>query len=103
MYITSIQTDSASPVSRVSIVSSIVLLLLAMMLPVCHMHSPLDKSAPDHCTICMTLHATPPLGVHMSPAILLFQTGKVVVASVSTQSTLLPHSASCRAPPIPAC
>jgi hypothetical protein len=103
MHKAEVQADCTTRASRVSVITSVVLLLLAMMLPVCHLHPLLDKSAPGRCTICMSLHATPPMGVHVPPAILLFQTGRIIVSSFESQSTLLPHSASSRAPPSPAC
>jgi hypothetical protein len=46
------------------IVLSIVLVLTAMLLPVCHLHPLLDKGAPDHCTICVSLHAAAPMAAH---------------------------------------
>jgi hypothetical protein len=47
------------------VVFSILLILTAMFLPVCHLHPLLDKGAPDHCTICVSLHAAAPLAVHV--------------------------------------
>ena len=97
---------SANPstrVSKASIATSILLLLLAMMLPVCHMHPLLDKTAPEHCAICMLLHATPPLGVHAPPALLMFQTGQVLIPSFPAQSAVVTLFAASRAPPLPAC
>jgi hypothetical protein len=90
-------------VSKATVATSILLLLLAMMLPVCHMHPLLDKAAPEHCTICVTLHATPPMGVHFPPAVRLYQTGEVVVPDFPVQSSVESRFASSRAPPLPAC
>ena len=94
------QSISSARVSKVSLATSIFLLLLAMMLPVCHMHPLLDKSSPDHCTICLMLHATPPLGVHAPPALRLFESGKVLV---SPYHDAISRSFSTRAPPLPGC
>ncbi len=97
------QTTSQSQVGKTTIAASILLLLLAMMLPVCHMHPLLDKSAPDHCTICITLHAAPPLGAHLPPVVRLYQTGQVLVPDFPVQSSVESRFASSRAPPIAAC
>jgi hypothetical protein len=97
------QTMSQSRVSKTTIVTSVLLLLLALMLPVCHMHPLLDKSAPDHCTICVALHAAPPLGVHLPPAVRLYQTGQVLISDLFVQSRVGPSFAASRAPPLPAC
>lgn len=97
------QSISSARVSKVSLATSIFLLLLAMMLPVCHMHPLLDKSSPDHCAICLLLHATPPLGVHAPPALRLFEAGKVLASSVSEESFAISRSFSTRAPPLPGC
>jgi hypothetical protein len=97
------QTKPQTRISKTTIVTSIFLLLLAMMLPVCHMHPLLDKSAPDHCTICVTLHAAPPLGVHLPPVVRLYQTGQVLISDVPVQSSVGPSFAASRAPPLPAC
>lgn len=102
-YPAAMQSNSLTRVSKVSIATSILLLFLAMMLPVCHLHPLLDKTAPDHCAICVSLHATPPLGVHVPPVVHLFQTGKVLVSFVTTLPSLVPRFASSRAPPLPAC
>ncbi|HTU49286.1 MAG TPA: hypothetical protein VMF56_01760 [Acidobacteriaceae bacterium] len=42
------QTRSQTGVSKTTIATSIFLVLLAMMLPVCHLHPLLDKTAPEH-------------------------------------------------------
>jgi hypothetical protein len=89
--------------SKITVVTSLFLLLLAMMLPVCHMHPLLDKSAPEHCAICVTLHAAPPLGVHLPPVVRLFQTGEVLIPDVFVQSSVGPCLAASRAPPLPVC
>jgi hypothetical protein len=98
--------QSASPVrvSKVAVVTSIVLVLLAMMLPVCHIHPLLDKAAPDHCTICISLHAAAPMGAH-SPSIMAvpLPVDRVVVVAVQSQTDPRPRLAASRAPPLPAC
>ncbi|MGC1870984.1 MAG: hypothetical protein WA700_08505 [Acidobacteriaceae bacterium] len=96
-------TRSQTRVSKTTIATSIFLLLLAMMLPVCHIHPLLDKTAPEHCTICVTLHAAPPLGVHVPPVVRLYQTGQVVVPDFPVQSSVESRFAASRAPPLPAC
>lgn len=96
-------TRSQSRVSKTTIATSILLLLLAMMLPVCHMHPLLDKTAPEHCAICVTLHAAPPLGVHLPPVVRLYQTGQVLIPDFAIQSSVETRFASSRAPPLPAC
>ena len=98
------RSGPTSRVSRVSIAVSIVLVLAAMMLPVCHLHPLLDKSAPDHCAICVSLHAALPIGVH--PPLFdrhLMAVGQVVIASIQTESSFTPRFAESRAPPLPAC
>jgi hypothetical protein len=97
------QAKPQTRVSKTTIVTSILLLLLAMMLPVCHMHPLLDKSAPEHCAICVTLHAAPPLGVHLPPAVRLYQTAQVLIPEFPVQSRVGPRFAASRAPPLPAC
>jgi len=97
------QTKSQTGVSKTTIATSILLLLLAMMLPVCHMHPLLDKSAPEHCAICVTLHAAPPLGVHLPPVVPLYQTGQVLIPEFPVQFSVGPRFAASRAPPLPAC
>ena len=97
------QTNALTRVGKVTIATSIFLLLLAMMLPVCHMHPVLDKTAPDHCAICVTLHATPPLGVHLPPVVRLYPTGQVLIPNFPTQSSVVTRFAASRAPPLPAC
>ncbi len=93
-----------SRISHISVVASIVLVLMAMMLPVCHLHPLLDTSAPDHCTICVSLHAALPMGVHAPPAeARLLAVGRVVVAGVQKQASFTPRFAESRAPPLPAC
>ncbi len=103
MHAAAMRSNSLTRVGKVSIATSVLLLLLAMMLPVCHLHPLLDKAAPDHCAICVSLHAIPPLGVHVPPVVHLFQAGKVLVAFVAAPSSLVPRFASSRAPPPPAC
>ncbi len=97
------QKKSQSGVSKTTVVTSVFLLLLAMMLPVCHMHPLLDKSAPEHCAICVTLHAAPPLGVHLPPVVRLYQTDQVLISEFPLQFSVGPRSAASRAPPPPAC
>jgi hypothetical protein len=97
------QTKSLTRVGKTTIAASVLLLLLAMMLPVCHMHPLLDKSAPDHCTICVTLHAAPPLGVHLPAVVRLYQTGQVLITDYEVESSIGPRFAASRAPPLPAC
>jgi hypothetical protein len=97
------QTRPQTRVSKTTVATSLFLLLLAMMLPVCHMHPLLDKSAPEHCTICVTLHAAPPLGVHLPPVVRLYQSGQVLIPDFPVQSNVGPRFAASRAPPLPAC
>lgn len=98
------QMDSPTRASKVSIATSIVLLLIAMMLPVCHLHPLLDKAAPDHCTICISLHVAAPVGVHLPPIVApLLPAGRVVIAAVQAQAEWTPRFASSRAPPSSAC
>lgn len=80
-----------------------VLLLLAMMLPVCHLHPLLEKGAPDHCTICLTLHLAAPLGVHLQRSVSLRNAGQIVLAAVPITLGLTPQFTSTRAPPSSAC
>ncbi len=96
-------TRPQTRVSTTTVVTSVLLLLLAMMLPVCHMHPLLDKSAPEHCTICVTLHAARPLGVHLPPVVRLYQSGRVLIPDFPVQSKVGPRFAASRAPPLPAC
>lgn len=94
----------ASRVSRLSVAVSIFLVLTAMMLPVCHLHPLLDKSAPDHCTICISLHAALPIGVHPpSVEARMLAIGRVFVASIQAPVSLDPRFAESRAPPSSAC
>ena len=98
------QSSSPARVSKLSIAASIFFVLLAMLLPACHLHPLLDKSAPDHCTICVSLHSALPMGVHLPPAeARLLTVGRVVIAGVQTQSSFAPRFAASRAPPAPAC
>lgn len=97
------QASSSTRVSKASVATSVFLVLLAMMLPVCHMHPLLDKTAPEHCTICLTLHATPPLGVHLPPVVRLYQTGQVLIPNFPEQSNVVTRFTASRAPPLPAC
>ena len=98
------RSSRTSRVSRISIAASIVLVLAAMMLPVCHLHPLLDKSAPEHCAICVSLHAALPIGVHPpSFETRMLAIGRVVIASVQTESSFTPRFAESRAPPLPAC
>lgn len=79
---------------------SIVLLLIAMLLPVCHIHSPLDKTAPDHCTICISLHAAAPIAAHIAPApVLLLPFGRVAMAASPSGPESAPRFTASRAPP----
>ena len=96
------QTNRLTRVSKAAIATSIFLLLVAMMLPVCHIHPLLDKAAPDHCAICVTLHAAPPLGVHLPPVVQLYATGQVLIPSLLAQSSVVTRFAASRAPPLPA-
>lgn len=84
--------------------TSIVLLLVAMMLPVCHSHPLLDKTAPDHCSICVSLHAAVPVGLP-GPQIAtpLAFAEPVFIAHIQPQSSFTPRFAASRAPPLPAC
>ncbi len=95
------QSSLPTRVSKVSVFTSIFLVLLAMMLPVCHLHPILDKAAPDHCTICVSLHSALPMGVH-APAVeaRLLAVGRVSIAGVQTQSSFTPRFAASRAPPL---
>lgn len=98
------QSSRTSRVSRIAIAASIILVLMAMLLPVCHLHPLLDKSAPDHCAICVSLHAALPIGVHPpSMSARLLALGRVVVAGIQTESSFTPRFAESRAPPLPAC
>ncbi|MES2222534.1 MAG: hypothetical protein V4587_16405 [Acidobacteriota bacterium] len=97
------QIRTPNRATRTTVVTSVLLLLLAMMLPVCHMHPLLDKSAPEHCAICVTLHAAPPLGIHLPPVVRLYQAGQVVIPDFPIQSIVGPKFAASRAPPFPAC
>lgn len=97
------QSNSLTRVSKATIATSIFLVLLAMMLPICHLHPLLDKTAPDHCSICVTLHATPPLGVHLPPVVRLYATGQVLISSLLANSSIVTRFAASRAPPLPAC
>lgn len=100
---TAMQTNSQTRVSMTVIATSVFLLLLAMMLPVCHMHPLLDKSAPDHCAICVALHAAPPLGVHVPAVVRLYQTGHILTSDFTVQFSAEPRFAASRAPPVAAC
>jgi hypothetical protein len=98
------QSSSPARASKVSIFASIFFVLLAMMLPACHQHPLLDNSAPDHCTICVSLHSALPMGVHApTVAAPLLSVERVVIAGVQTQSSITPRFAASRAPPVPAC
>ena len=97
------QTNRLTRVSKAAIATSIFLLLLAMMLPVCHMHPLLDKTAPEHCAICVALHAAPPLGVHLPPVVRLYPTGQALIQNLLAQSSVVTRFAASRAPPLPAC
>ena len=97
------RVNASTRASKASIAASVFLVLLAMMLPVCHMHPLLDKTAPGHCTICMTLHATPPLGIHLPPVIQLYQTGQVLIPDFPAPSSVVTRFAASRAPPLAAC
>ncbi|MEO6830067.1 MAG: hypothetical protein ABI164_09680, partial [Acidobacteriaceae bacterium] len=96
------RSTSTSRVSKISVVASIVLVLAAMLLPVCHLHPVLDKSAPDHCAICISLHAALPMGAHLPPVeARLLTVGRVVIPAVSIQLSIPPQFAESRAPPLP--
>lgn len=86
--------------SKVAILISIVLVVVALMLPVCHLHPLLDKGAPDHCTICVSLHSALPMGVHVQQAASLYPVGRVVLAALQRQSGRIPRFAASRAPPL---
>ncbi len=90
--------------SRAAVAVSIALLLIAMLLPVCHLHPLLDKTAPAHCTICVSLHAATPVGVHAPPPATL-QLSAERVSAIRAQGPLsfTPHFSASRAPPSPAC
>ena len=86
-----------------SIVLSILLVLTAMLLPVCHLHPLLDKGAPDHCTICVSLHAAAPMAAHAPYACLPGVAAETVfspvlhsvkTASLSLRATRGPPSAA---------
>ena len=97
------QSSPTSRVSRIRIAASIALVLAAMLVPACHLHPLLDKSAPDHCAICISLHVAAPLGVHAPPLqASLLAVGRVAVVHVQSPSRLTPRFAESRAPP-PAC
>ncbi len=103
-HIEAMRSSPPTRISKVSIATGIVLLLMAMLLPVCHMHPLLDKAAPDHCTICVSLHAALPVGVHApTMAAPLLSAERVIVAVVQTRSSFAPRLAASRAPPLPAC
>jgi hypothetical protein len=88
---------------KVAVAASIFMLLIAMLLPVCHLHPLLDKGAPDHCAICVSLHAAAPLGVHVPAGIALLQAGRVFVVAVPRQSQGGSHFDASRAPPLSSC
>jgi hypothetical protein len=98
--------QSASParVRKITVATSILLLLVAMMLPVCHIHPLLNQTAPDHCTICVSLHAAAPLGVHVAPVTVhLLPVGRVIVAYVQSETGLTPRFKESRGPPVSFC
>lgn len=95
---------STRRVSKGMIAASIVLVLLAMMLPVCHMHSPFNPNAADHCTICISLHSALPIGAHAPPVEAPSRAmGNVTFVATEIQSSFTPQFAASRAPPPPAC
>jgi hypothetical protein len=83
-----------------SIVLSILLVLAAMLLPVCHLHPLLDKGAPDHCAICVSLHAAAPLAAQ-APGLAApeFLAERVDSASPRLQARQSSRLSSSRAPP----
>lgn len=89
--------------TRTAVAASIVMLLVAMLLPVCHLHPLLDKGAPDHCTICVALHAAAPLGVHVPAAVALLQAGTVSIVPAPVLHIRAAHFSPARAPPLSAC
>ena len=98
------QTRPPSRAIRFRIVASIVLVLAAMLVPACHLHPLLDKTAPDHCAICVSMHVAVPVGVHAPPIqASLMTVGHVVVVPVERESSFTPRFAESRAPPLPAC
>jgi hypothetical protein len=90
-------------VGKAAIAFSIAMLLAAMLLPVCHLHPLLDKGAPDHCTICLSLHAAAPLGMHMPAAVTSTQAGMVFLIVVPTLRGRTAHFVPTRAPPLGSC
>lgn len=91
--------NSPDRVTKAAVASSIILLLLAMLLPVCHLHPLLAKGAPDHCTICISLHAAVPVAVHLSLTAVLFHAGRVLGADTSVPTSRTVALAASRAPP----
>lgn len=79
------------------------MLLIAMLLPVCHLHPLLDKGAADRCTICVSLHAATPLAVHLPPAVALLQAEAVFVVPTPAGLARVVHFAPTRAPPLSGC
>jgi hypothetical protein len=89
---------------KAAVFAGIALVLVAMLLPVCHLHPLLDQAAPDHCAICVSLHAAPPLAAQVPVLALNSSTGESIApdkAFVRFSYTPL-HRAS-RAPPLGTC
>ncbi len=97
------QFKPSNRATKAAIAASIVMLLVAMLLPVCHLHPLLDKGAPDHCTICVSLHAAAPLVVHVPAAVALMQTDRVFIAPAPVLRVHIARFAPTRAPPLSAC
>lgn len=96
--------DSPIRARKLTVATSILLLLVAMMLPVCHIHPLLNKTVPDHCTICVSLHAAAPLGVHIAPAaILMLPAGSVVLPTIHMACSPTQQFKESRGPPLPIC
>jgi hypothetical protein len=95
---------SLTRTSKIAVTACIVLVLTAMMLPVCHMHPLFNPAAADHCTICISLHAALPLGAHVptlsAPKLAI---GRVAVVRLLHWADPATPSATSRAPPLPAC
>lgn len=87
--------------SKIAVAGCLLLLMLAFLLPVCHLHPPSDARAPEHCTICIALHAAIPMGgVHLRPAASVVATSQVVIALVSLPPDPAVSLATSRAPPV---
>lgn len=97
------QSHFPNRASKLAVAATILMLLIAMLLPVCHLHPLLDKGAADRCTICVSLHAATPLPVHLPPAVSLLQTGAVFVVSAPALLARVVHFSPTRAPPLSDC